>query len=435
MDILTIIVSGAYTLVYCAVAWIAATLFLRVRKGIALYLTITASVLPTAINCTLLYFEVQFDTAILVCLVLTLLFQLQDKHNIGNAAMMFVLSAGGYSLLSFAGSSLLVMSGYVWWSYVLAALIPAGFVAIALALRDIYPATDWRDYFDMLDYDKQIYVTGVHLYAVLTIGCLPSVGLVFVQVGNYVVLSLVAMGFAALYWVAVYAVCIMAAYRREKLATVIEKQYREEMQSFMNIIRSQRHDYNFHLQALSGIIRRGDVAECQKYLDSLVEDSAVMNQLLPVKDAAVSALINSFRVLSLQKGAQLHVDMRHDLSGIATDTYETNKVLGNLLQNALDEVASHKDKSFGIHLYVLKRGEFCVVRVANKLGEKTESQEEYLSNLFTHGYTTKYGHEGIGLSGVRSIVQKHKGALYVRMEGDIINMVAKIPIIYREDKQ
>ena len=235
-----------------------------------------------------------------------------------------------------------------------------------------------------------------------------------------------------LYLGGAYVVCLMVAYRRERLTILVEQDYRNEMQSFMSVIRSQRHDYNFHVQALAGLFRKGDMEECRAYLDNLVQDSIELNTYLPIKDPAIAALVFSFRTMALEHGIELHMDIQNDLSHVATSVYETNKVIGNLLQNAIDEVRTHKDKSFGIHLYILKRGEDCIIHVANKVAPK-EDTSSFLQDIYKPGHSTKEGHEGIGLSSIQNLLSRYRGVVYSRIDDDIIHFVAKIPMNIQGD--
>ena len=49
----------------------------------------------------------------------------------------------------------------------------------------------------------------------------------------------------------------------ERIEAMIDKQYQTELVNFMQIIRSQRHDFNFHMQAISGMIEGGRYQECR----------------------------------------------------------------------------------------------------------------------------------------------------------------------------
>ena len=210
--------------------------------------------------------------------------------------------------------------------------------------------------------------------------------------------------------------------QRERKQVLTEKQYRDDMQTYMSVIRSQRHDYNFHVQALHGLLLRKDYDACEKYLEELLADSVRMNRILPLADAAVSALLLSFQSRAAAQGIGLQIDVENDLSQIATNVYETNKIIGNLLQNAIDETEGLKDKSYGIRFSIIKRGEFCVFHVSNRT-EKENPMERYRV-----GHSDKEGHEGIGIASIRTLAERYGGVVYSRMEDDVIHFIAKIPL-------
>ena len=159
-----------------------------------------------------------------------------------------------------------------------------------------------------------------------------------------------------------------------------------------------------------------------------------MNAVLPVKDAAISALVHNFQLLAAREGIELYIDIQNDLSQIVTNVYETNKIISNLLQNALDETVTHKDKSYGIRLSVLKRGEYCVIRVSNEL-EETVDDPQSLGRIYQQGYSTKHGHDGVGLSSIRTLAARYQGTVYTQIEGKVIHFVAKIPINYAKSSE
>ena len=154
-----------------------------------------------------------------------------------------------------------------------------------------------------------------------------------------------------------------------------------------------------------------------------------MNQILPLQDAAVSALILSFKNKAAQSGIPMEISIENDLSQVATNVYETNKVIGNLLQNAIDETEMIPDKSYGIKLSILKRGEFCIINVSNRAGRLNPMSS------YQAGRSSKEGHEGIGIASIQALAAKYGGVVYSRMEGDIIFFVAKLPLqLYKEEK-
>ena len=308
-----------------------------------------------------------------------------------------------------------------------AALI-LGFLALTLRLGERFPESDWRNAFPPQEDGRaspglqQMFFIPAAMCLCLTAAAL--------RFPVRTVESCIWAGLlgSAVFWFGIWLMILIPALQKERSRGLADQQYREEMQSFLNVIRSQRHDYNFHVQTISGLLRQGKTEECLRYVDALEEDTANMNAVLPIKDPAISAMIHNFQVLAGREGIRIHSEIRYDLSQIATNVYETNKIISNLLQNAIDETSRHEDKSYGIWLTILKRGEYCVIRVSNKV-EHIPTEEE-LGQIYQQGFTTKKGHDGVGLSSLRTLIGRYRGALYTQMEGDVIHFVAKVPINY-----
>lgn len=306
----------------------------------------------------------------------------------------------------------------------------AVFAIMAICLRDRFPRQDWRDAFS--DEPDESGHNGPHWQQMYLIPA--CVWLLLTAVSRLLPIQSIPGGVGAcllttaVFWMGIWQMIAMTKYQSQRTVVRTEQMYRDEMQSFLNVIRSQRHDYNFHVQTIAGLIRQGKVEECLRYVNALEEDTAIMNAVLPVRDPAISAMIHSFRLQAVRQGIEIHVDIHYDMAQIATNVYETNKIISNLLQNAIDEVSAHEDKSYGIHLTILKRGEFCVIRVSNKI-RRAPTQED-LGNIYQQGYTTKTGHDGVGLSSLRTLVGRYHGAIYTQVEGDVIEFVARVPINY-----
>ncbi|MBR2644459.1 MAG: GHKL domain-containing protein [Clostridia bacterium] len=305
------------------------------------------------------------------------------------------------------------------------------FIGMLLLLYKYFPEKDWQSAFDGKE-EQGLKLRRIYMYLLPAIVCLFYFAAGWIPMQGFLSQVIPRVAFeSVIYWLTVIVLILMPAYAQKNTAVSAEQEYRAEMQSFMNVIRSQRHDYNFHVQTISGLIRQGKIDECLKYVNALEEDSAIMNAILPVKDPAIAALIHNFQIMAVREGIRLNVDIRYDLSQIVTNVYETNKIISNLLQNAIDETVTHEDKSYGIHLAILKRGEFCVIRVSNAILQ-TPSKEE-LGALYQQGYTTKKGHDGVGLSSLKTLVSKYHGAIYTETEDNVIRFVARVPIDYTKE--
>lgn len=216
----------------------------------------------------------------------------------------------------------------------LSCIIPILFVFFTLKLAKRFPDIEWMTYYaDNTGEPDRLDLKLIHNYLIIgSVSIVLTAGAwLFVPDGLPEILCWSVAG-GCLFWFSVILVIIMNAYKKERTAVLMERQYRGEMQSFMNVIRSQRHDYNFHVQTIAGLIRQGKIEECIKYVNALEEDASIMNAVLPVKDPAISAMIHNFQMLATREGIELHIDIQNDLAQVVTNVYETNKFISNLLQ-------------------------------------------------------------------------------------------------------
>lgn len=409
-----------YSFICAGTAWYLSGLFLHLSPKEALFNGSVAGVFCALVSFLLSFAGLSENWMMSVLLLLAFCLPFQPRRSLSAHLLSLPVAMGAWAMLM--GACRLFSSLVAVFILVLICCI------IGTRYRSYAPPENWQEYFSRKEerfpvIEWQVWAV-LFLMAVLEIILLPG--------SSKDVLPLALVNFAirfALYWLTLYAVCLMTAYRREQLTVLIDQDYRNEVQAFMSVIRSQRHDYNFHVQALSGLVQEGDMEACRRYLDEMVQDSIALNTVLPISDPAIGALINSFRILAREQGIELHLDIQNDLSCVVTSVYETNKIIGNLLQNAIDEVSTHTDKSFGIHLYIVKRGENCIIHVANKVEGGADAQR-LVQDVYRPGLTTKTGHEGIGLSSIRQLLLPYRGVVYSRLgEGDdIIHFVAKIPL-------
>lgn len=418
----------------CAAAsWFVACLFAALRPREAAANSTVAGVCCALLGFLLSLVNVTVDVTLLIFIPLAIALPIQKKWDAETKLMALLTALGAYDALSLLLCRIheIMPKAAV---AALAVLITTMFSVIAYFLRDIFPPEDWREYFSENSTDRMP-IHRWHFWLVLGVMAGLETALRYTSdvTGSFVqTLALFAVS-TAIYWGAMYTVHLIVVCRREKLTVLVDQSYHNEMQSFMSVIRSQRHDYNFHVQTLSGLMDAGNIDECREYLYNLVRDSSAMNTILPVKDPAIAALIFSFRTMALEDGIELHLDIQNDLSCVVTSVYETNKIIGNLLQNAIDEVRTHKDKSYGIHLYIIKRGENCIIHVTNKISPKVNTQS-HLQEMYRPGFSTKTGHEGIGLSSIQNLLRRYRGVVYSRIEDDIIHCVAKVPLKMEGEK-
>lgn len=212
----------------------------------------------------------------------------------------------------------------------------------------------------------------------------------------------------------------------ERMQFFLDKQYQKDLLSFYSIIRSQRHDFNFHLTAMYGLIQNKRYDECKVYIDGMVKDAYEINDLLPLHHPAIGAMLNAFKELAADKGIKIDYYILDDLRNMPCSVYEMNKILGNLIQNALDEYELSNQSENAIEVEI-KREKMNLVIV---VGNSTSVMEDNLNQIFQIGFSTKPAHEGLGLPTVKKIISKYNGVIYPEFEEGFISFVVRIPVSF-----
>lgn len=415
-------------------SWFLGLSFVRMKLSATLFNSIVSGILAFFLCCLILHFRLDFYLPVallLLYLLMMVVVQLQKVNGYHTSVLSFLYA--GSTLAAFMPLCQTVRLAPGISAIAVFSLFFLIFGVVFLMLRPYFPDLNWQESFSDGNSDpKRLNIRPCHIYAVAAAPCLCNTLLLFLPCVTLTEAAIISTVAFALLWFGAIMIVVMTSYKKERLSVLLEQQYRSEMNSFMNVIRSQRHDYNFHVQVISGLIAGDKMEECKAYVRALEKDSAEMNEVMPIRDPAIAATINSFRTLAARKNIVLHVDIHNDLSLIATNVYETNKIISNLLQNAIDEVSTHQDKSYGIRLCILKRKEFCVIRVSNQVTYIPDA--EHLGKLYRQGYTTKAGHEGIGLSSIRLLAQRYHGIVFAQCEGNVIHFTARIPIDIKKKK-
>lgn len=210
--------------------------------------------------------------------------------------------------------------------------------------------------------------------------------------------------------------------RCEEIISAMHR-WQSESRDYMNTIRSQRHDFNLHLHAISGLVNSGEYKKCGEYVNKLVADANAVNDIMPVSDAVVGSMLFNMREEARRRGSEITYNITYDMEDVFCNGFELNKIIGNLLQNAIDAMRTEEDKAFGIKLSIFRRRGNTVIVSENRF----TGDPERIARVFEPGYSTKRGHEGIGLSMALRTAEKYGGRVYPEFEKDVIRFVVNIP--------
>lgn len=171
-------------------------------------------------------------------------------------------------------------------------------------------------------------------------------------------------------------------------------------------LRAQRHDFMNHLQVVFGLLDMGENADARAYIDRVYGDIQRVGKALKTSIPAVNALLSAKLAECQTRHIEAVLETKSAWNGVPAADWELCRVLGNLIDNALDAL---KDKD-SPHLTVF---------IGETLREFTFFVEndgpsiprDLMDSLFDQGVTTHGEGRGMGLFIVREIMETYGGRI------------------------
>lgn len=174
----------------------------------------------------------------------------------------------------------------------------------------------------------------------------------------------------------------------------------------LEAFREIKHDFYNILQTYTGYLEIEELEALKKYHNSLVEmttfagESMELSQRAHENPAFVALLKNKTEYAENMK-VKMHYSLQCNLSDFYISNIDMCRMLGCLLDNAIESAADSAEKK--IHISAESKTN------ASKLLIITNSTSSFvdIDDIFRHGMTGKEGHSGIGLTTVRKIIEKY----------------------------
>ena len=202
--------------------------------------------------------------------------------------------------------------------------------------------------------------------------------------------------------------------------------WQQGARDYMNTIRSQRHDFNIHLHAIDGMIGNGEYEQCRRYVGKMVAEANAVNDIMPVYDAMIGSMLFNMRKKAQLLGSDISYDIKYNMKDVVCNAFECNKIIGNLIQNAIDALDCDEAVRQGIQVGIFRRSGSAVITVSNYF----HGDEQTVLRAFDMNWSTKTGHEGIGLSMIERMLKKYGGKILVEWQDNSITFIVHIPVKY-----
>lgn len=201
----------------------------------------------------------------------------------------------------------------------------------------------------------------------------------------------------------------------------------QQTEELMHSVETQRESFMAAMGRLAGLAEQGRNAELGDSLDNVARELDQVNRRLMTGNTLLSAVLNAKIIQAEKCGVQIHLDLQAPLNGpaIERNSLEMIRIMGNLLDNALDAVRDMKAEHRWVRVQSTQAGPLQSLKISNPLSEAASVSDA----LFEPGYTSKGGsHSGLGLYIAHSLADGMGGQLKFQIEaGPVLSFVLILP--------
>ena len=196
----------------------------------------------------------------------------------------------------------------------------------------------------------------------------------------------------------------------------------EQLEQLNIKLRGQRHDFMNHLQVVFSLLELEDYKEASDYIERVYGDIRRVSRTLKTAHPAINALLAAKVGDCEARGVHVDLQIESPWTDLPVESWEMCRVLGNLIDNAMDAM---KDTT--------------APRLLIRLSESVQSYTFAIANngpmiqpsiaerIFLRGFSTKGEGRGMGLSIVRGIMESGGGRLTLRSDAHETRFEGTLP--------
>lgn len=185
--------------------------------------------------------------------------------------------------------------------------------------------------------------------------------------------------------------------------------YNKSLEILYNKVNGFKHDFDNIVSTLDGFIENNDLPGLKTYFTEVKKDCRITNNLSIlnpkiINNPGIYSLLNSKYFKATKANVNFELEFFLDLDTLNVNIYEFSRMLGILIDNAIEEAQKCTEKMVKVIFRRENKNHRAIILVENTYSNKNVDTEK----IFEKGVSGKKNHSGIGLWEVRHYVEKSK---------------------------
>ncbi len=187
-----------------------------------------------------------------------------------------------------------------------------------------------------------------------------------------------------------------------------EEEYNRSLRILHDSVRGFKHDFDNIVTTIGGYIKTNDMKGLKDYYNELEDDCQRVNNLYllnpeVINNDGIYNLLTKKYQEATEKGIKVNMTFLLDLSKLNMKIYEFARILGILLDNAIEASSECDEKIINLDFREDSKNSRQLIIVENTYKDKNIDTEK----IFEKGVSSKENHSGIGLFEVRKLIKKN----------------------------
>ena len=189
--------------------------------------------------------------------------------------------------------------------------------------------------------------------------------------------------------------------------------YTRNLETMYNGLRSFKHDYINILLSLSGYIEDCDMDGLKEFFESKIfptknlinQGDYKLNQFSNIGVLEIKSLLSAKMIYAHESGIDVTIDIPDKVDDFPMDTVDLARILGIFLDNAIEAASATEQPQIGLNIIQHDAG------ISIIISNCFQDNGAVLHELKQSGFSTKTGHQGIGLSNAQKIINSYDNVL------------------------
>ena len=187
------------------------------------------------------------------------------------------------------------------------------------------------------------------------------------------------------------------------------EEYNKSLKILYDKVKGFKHDFDSIVSSLNGYIEQNDMNGLKQYFSEVKKDCKIADDLAlinprTINNPGIYSLLNNEYAKASALGINFELEFFLNLNELEINIYFFSRILGVLLDNAIEAAENSKEKFVKISFIRENVNGRAVITIENSYSNKNID----LANIFKKGITSKECHAGLGLWEVKRYVNKSK---------------------------